>query len=146
MLINHSNNTKQKLQVREWVNEWVRVVVVVAVFTAAGVVNVCVCVECLCVLRLNVLRSARCQMWSKQNNKNTHSMFACVCTHEYICIYICMYICMYVHCKVLFKAWNFASFCRIVVFFTLSLLRELKHLTADCINSCWTIGGKARQM
>lgn len=51
----------------------------------------CVC-ECLCLLRLNVLRSARCQMWSKQNNKNTHSMFACVCTHEYMHIYICVYV------------------------------------------------------
>lgn len=39
MPINHSNNTKQKLQVREWVNEWVRVVVAVP---AAGVANVCV--------------------------------------------------------------------------------------------------------
>lgn len=39
MPINHSNNTKQKLQVREWVNEWVRVVVAVP---AAGVVSVCV--------------------------------------------------------------------------------------------------------
>lgn len=54
----------------------------------------CECVLSVCVLRLNVLRSARCQMWSKQNNKNTHSMFACVCTHEYICIY--MYVHMYV--------------------------------------------------